>query len=151
MTALAGVEGLVGYEDDPVVGMIGVGIGDANAGSHALYTVLAALVARQRDGRGRFIDMSQIEAAAAILIEPLVEAQLQGKEPRASGVSHPDVAPHGHYPCSEPDIWVAIAAVDDAMWRRLASVVGGRQLGATSASSRWRTAFSDPLRSMRSS
>ena len=35
MSSLAGIEGLVGYEDDPELGMLGFGLGDANAGSHA--------------------------------------------------------------------------------------------------------------------
>ena len=128
MSSLGGLEGLVGYEDDPVVGMLGFGLGDANAGSHALFAVLAALVARQRDGLGRFIDLSQIETAAAVLIEPLVEAQLRRSEVATTGCSHPNVAPHNHYRCAGDDQWVAIAAVDDAMWGRLARIVGGSRL-----------------------
>jgi crotonobetainyl-CoA:carnitine CoA-transferase CaiB-like acyl-CoA transferase len=128
MSSLAGIEGLVGYEDDPELGMLGFGLGDANAGSHALFALLAALVGRQRDGRGRYIDMSQTEAAAAILVEPLVEAQLRGADPGACGAAHPEFAPHGHYKCGGSDEWVAIAVTDDAMWRRLAAVTGGPAL-----------------------
>ncbi len=128
MSSLAGIESLVGYEDDPVVGMLGCGLGDANSGSHALFAVLAALIGRQRDGKGRFIDMSQTETAAAILVEPLIEAQLRNEDPPPMSATHPDVAPHGHYQCAGEDQWVALAAIDDAMWIRLATEVGGPQL-----------------------
>jgi crotonobetainyl-CoA:carnitine CoA-transferase CaiB-like acyl-CoA transferase len=130
MSSLAGIEGLVGYEDDPELGMLGFGLGDANAGSHALFALVAALVGRQRDGRGRYIDMSQTESAAAILVEPLVEAQLRGVDPGASGAAHPEFSPHGHYRCEGSDAWAAIAVTDDAMWRSLAAVVGGLALAA---------------------
>jgi crotonobetainyl-CoA:carnitine CoA-transferase CaiB-like acyl-CoA transferase len=128
MSSLAGIEGLVGYEDDPELGMLGFGLGDANAGSHALFALLAALIGRQHDGRGRYIDMSQTEAAATILVEPLIEAQLRGADPGASGAGHPEFAPHGHYRCEGPDEWAAIAVTDDAIWRSLALVVGGADL-----------------------
>ena len=128
MSSLAGIESLVGYEDDPVIGMLGCGLGDANSGSHALFAVLAALVGRQRDGKGRFIDMSQTETAAAILVEPLMEAQIRNEDPPPTGATHPDLAPHGHYPCIGEDQWVALAAIDDAMWIRLAAEIGGPEL-----------------------
>jgi crotonobetainyl-CoA:carnitine CoA-transferase CaiB-like acyl-CoA transferase len=124
MTAMAGLEALVGYDDDPVVGMLGCGLGDPNAGSHGLLAVLAALRARELTGRGQYIDMSQIEAAAAVLVEPMVNAQLRGRQPAPWGFSHPEFAPHGHFRCLGHDQWVAVAAIDDAMWRRLADVVG---------------------------
>ncbi len=128
MSSLAGIEGLVGYDDDPELGMLGFPLGDANAGSHALFALLAALVGRQRDGRGRYIDMSQTEAGTAILVEPLVEAQLRGNVPGASGATHPEFAPHSHYPCKGSDKWVAIAVTDEDMWRRFAAQVGGPAL-----------------------
>ncbi|ADP80909.1 CaiB/BaiF CoA-transferase family protein [Pseudofrankia inefficax] len=128
MTSYGGLESLAGYDDDPVVGMLGCGMGDANAGSHVLFALTAALAARERDGRGRFVDLSQIETSAAIMVEPLVEAQLRGQALGGTGDAHPDVAPHGHFACAGDDVWVAIAAVDDEMWRRLARVVGGDEL-----------------------
>jgi crotonobetainyl-CoA:carnitine CoA-transferase CaiB-like acyl-CoA transferase len=125
MTAMAGLEALVGYEDDAVVGMLGCGLGDPNAGSHGLLAVLSALRARAQTGRGQYIDMSQIEAAAAVLVEPLVNAQFRGSQPEPWGFTHPSLAPHGHFCCKGDDLWVAIAAADDPMWKRLANVVGG--------------------------
>lgn len=49
-------------------------------------------------------------------------------DPGPSGTWHPDAVPHGHYPCAGTDVWVAVAARDDAEWRRLATAVGGREL-----------------------
>jgi crotonobetainyl-CoA:carnitine CoA-transferase CaiB-like acyl-CoA transferase len=140
MTAIAGLQALVGYPDDPVVGELAAGIGDPNAGSHGLLAVLAALVARESTGRGQFIDMSQIDAALAILCEPLAEYLMTGHQPDARGATHPRTAPHGHYPCNGADEWVAIVTVSDDDWKALARLVGGDALASNdrfrSASSR---------------
>lgn len=125
MSALSGLESLVGYEDDPGVGMMSLGIGDPNAATHALLYILAALCERERSGEGQFIDMSQTEAMITTLAEPVAELQVAGRDPARRGMTHPRYAPHGHYPCRGEDEWVAIAAADDEQWRRLATELGG--------------------------
>jgi crotonobetainyl-CoA:carnitine CoA-transferase CaiB-like acyl-CoA transferase len=124
MSAMAGLESLVGYEDDPSVGMIACSLADPTAGSHALFAALAALVSRLRTGVGQYIDMSQIEATVSVLCEPLLEVQATDRPPPTWADLHPDFSPHGHFPASGTDRWVAIAALDDAMWARLADLVG---------------------------
>jgi crotonobetainyl-CoA:carnitine CoA-transferase CaiB-like acyl-CoA transferase len=122
MTSLSGLEGLVGYEDDPVVGMMTLGFGDANAASHAIVSVLAALIGRETTGRGTFIDMSQIEAMVSVLAEPVTAYQLTGQAP-AAGTSHGTFAPHGHFACRGDDQWIAIAVGSDEEWVALAAVL----------------------------
>lgn len=122
MTSLSGLEGLVGYEDDPVVGMMTLGFGDANAASHAIVAVLAALIGREATGRGTFIDMSQIEAMVSVLAEPVTGYQLTGQTASA-GTAHATFAPHGHYACRGDDRWIAIAVSSDEEWTALAAVL----------------------------
>lgn len=130
MSAMAGAEALVGYPDDPMVGMITAGIGDPNASSHALVALLAALIEREDSDRGQFIDFSQIEAMVADMCEPLAELMIEGREREALGAGHRRHSPHGHYPCRGDDQWVAIAVVDDDGWRRLAAAIDQPQLAA---------------------
>ena len=123
MTSLSGAESLVGYDDEPVVGMITFGFGDPNAASHALVALMAALVQRERTGRGQYIDMSQIEAMGGVLGEAIAELQVAGRDPGARGMRHPSLAPHGNYPCAGEDRWIALAAADDEEWARLAGAL----------------------------
>ena len=147
MSAMAGLEALVGYPDDPMVGMITAGIGDPNASSHALVAVLAALVERETSGRGQFIDFSQIEAMVADMCEPLAEFMLHGREPEALAAAHRRHSPHGNYPCHGDDAWVAIAITDDDGWRRLTAAIGCPDLAddARFASAAARTAHRDEV------
>jgi crotonobetainyl-CoA:carnitine CoA-transferase CaiB-like acyl-CoA transferase len=59
--------------------------------------------------------------------DSLLEFGLTGEVPRHDGNRHADMAPHGVYPCRGGE-WIAIAAPDDAAWRRLCEVLGFRDL-----------------------
>jgi len=128
MSALSGLESLVGYDSDPAIGMMTFGLGDPNAASHAVIAVLGALAGRERTGLGAFIDLSQAEALVSVLGEALVQAQLPagdpGGDPGARSMQHPAYCPHGHYPCAGDDSWVAIAVGSDAEWQRCAAALG---------------------------
>lgn len=128
MTSLSGLEGLVGYEDEPAVGMMTFGIGDPNASSHALVALLAALVHRERTGEGQLVDMSQVEAMAAPLCEAFAELQVGGRDPAARGAAHPGYSPHGHFPCRGEDEWIALAVASDEQWERVVEILGGGAL-----------------------
>jgi crotonobetainyl-CoA:carnitine CoA-transferase CaiB-like acyl-CoA transferase len=123
MTSFSGAESLVGYDDEPSVGMITFGVGDPNAASHALVPLMAALIHRERTGRGQFIDLSQIEAMCGVLGEAVAELQVAGSDPAERGMRHPQLAPHGHYPCAGEDRWIALAAAGDEEWAVLAGAL----------------------------
>ncbi|MEX1140948.1 MAG: CoA transferase [Thermoleophilaceae bacterium] len=119
MTALSGLESMVGYDDEPSLGMMTLALGDPNAASHALVAVLAALVGRARTGLGRQLDVPQVEAMLTPLMEAIAEFQLAGRDPAQRGMRHPEYVPHGHYPCQADDSWVAIAVDSAASWGQL--------------------------------
>jgi crotonobetainyl-CoA:carnitine CoA-transferase CaiB-like acyl-CoA transferase len=138
MSALSGLESLVGYDDDPTIGMMTFGLGDPNAAAHAVLAVLGALARRELTGAGAFIDLSQADALVSVLGEALVQAQLaagapagaRAGDPAARSMRHPDYCPHGHYPCRGDDSWIAIAVGSDAEWQRCSRVLAGESLPA---------------------
>ena len=66
MTALAGLESTVGYQDGRTVSQVSSAVGDLVAGHFGILLVLSALYSRQSTSRGTILDMSQIEASVAI-------------------------------------------------------------------------------------
>ena len=72
LSALAGAEMLIRDEDGAFVGSPTFSISDPNAACFGALAALAALLARDRDGAGRSLDLSQIEAAAALAATPAV-------------------------------------------------------------------------------
>lgn len=127
MSALAGLEGLIGYDTEPkdVMGALGTALGDPNGSYFAALYVMAGLHHRLRTGQGILFDLSFTEAVTSLLGEPLWNAQ---KTPTKSGIAlhgfHSDHrCPHGIYPCRGEDEWVAISVPDDGAWEVLAGLV----------------------------
>lgn len=122
MSALAGLESIIGYEGDDPVGMLAFALGDSSGGAHALTATLAALRQVRCTGRGQFIDFSLTESLMALLAEPMAEIELTGQEPPVQGMRHHRLAPHGNYPCSDGH-YIALSVQDAVQWRRLAGLV----------------------------
>jgi crotonobetainyl-CoA:carnitine CoA-transferase CaiB-like acyl-CoA transferase len=92
--------------------------------------ILLALVHRSRTGEGQWVDMSCTEAGATLCGPALLDYTVNGRGLRGEGLphsnrsEHPAMAPHGIYPASGSDDWVAIACRDDGDWRALVGVLG---------------------------
>jgi len=121
--ALSGLAALSGWPDR-MPHMPPFAYGDVIAPMFATVGVLAALEARRRTGKGRHIDVSQVEPLVHVLEDVLVRAQLEGAENARRGNESPTMSPHGVYPCRGHDQWMAIAVRDDADWARLAATIG---------------------------
>jgi len=124
LTAVSGMTYLWNHPDQPrPIGSQGV-YPDYLTGGFAPAVVIAALLHRQRTGRGVFLDMAQVEATAYMLGVSFLEALVNGHEPQPKGNDWPYAAPHNVYPCAGEDRWCAIAVETDAQWRRLCEVLG---------------------------
>lgn len=124
MTALAGVESLVGYEDGRIVPQIASAVGDIVAAKLGNVLVLAALHERERNGRGVSLDMSQTEASVAMTGIALAQYGLTGEVPLPRGNRDPRAVPHGVFKAAGEDAWVAIAVWTDAEWESLCGELG---------------------------
>jgi crotonobetainyl-CoA:carnitine CoA-transferase CaiB-like acyl-CoA transferase len=124
--ALAGLASLVGYRGGPPLGA-SMRYGDSTVGAAAAFAAVVALLHRDLTGEGQFVDVSAVEVLSSMIGDRLAEYSVTGRELEPDGNSHPDLAPHGCYPCSGPD-WISIAVADDAEWRRLCHVLDAAAL-----------------------
>jgi benzylsuccinate CoA-transferase BbsF subunit len=124
MTALAGLDGLVGYEDGRVTTQTALATGDVVAAYYGAALVLAALEHRERTGKGVLIDQSQTEASAALIGVAFAEYALTGVVPQPRGNTSPIESPSGVFRVSGPDSWVAITVWDDQQWLDLCHELG---------------------------
>lgn len=127
LDAECGLASLMGYEGGAAQ-RLGVALPDPVAGMHAVGAVLTALIQRQKTGKGQHIDLSQLESMACFVADEVVGFQLTGERPVRRGNRHRWMAPHGVYPCRQPDTWVFIGVATDAQWAALASAIGQPQL-----------------------
>ena len=124
MTALAGLESTVGYQDGRTVSQVSSAVGDLVAGHFGILLVLSALYSRQSTSRGTILDMSQIEASVAIAGIAFAEYGLTGETPGPRGNAHPMHVPHGLYRVAGDDQWVSLAICSDDDWSSLCDSLG---------------------------
>lgn len=96
---------------------------------HALVALLAALVHRNRTGRGGRIELSQFESTTGLLGPAVLRYSVTGNQPSARGNRVPWAAPHGVYPCVGDDTWIAISAGTEAQWAALSGMLARSEPG----------------------
>jgi crotonobetainyl-CoA:carnitine CoA-transferase CaiB-like acyl-CoA transferase len=119
--ALGGVTCLVGYEGETPVGM-NIRYGDATFGTAAAFAAVVALMHRRRTGVGQFVDVSAVETMSSMIGDRIMDFTLNGRVQVCDGNRHPEMAPHGVYPCRDGD-WISIAVSSDKGWKELADAM----------------------------
>ncbi|MQC17353.1 MAG: CoA transferase [Chloroflexi bacterium] len=127
--AVSGCTFMSGLEDNEPAGW-GYSYLDHTAGYYGAMAALLALVRRQIDGEGQYLDLSQIETGMMLCGVPMLDYQVNGREyQRIGNRSHsPGVAPHNVYRCKGDDRWVAIAVETDEQWMGLCDALGAEEL-----------------------
>lgn len=115
--ALSGLQSLIGYYGDETPMQVMSAFGDANAGIHGAFAVLAALWHRERTGEGQHIELAESYAVTSMLGEAIMEYCMNGRIPDLQENYHPTLCPHGIYPCKGDDKWVSIAVDTDEEWK----------------------------------
>jgi benzylsuccinate CoA-transferase BbsF subunit len=91
---------------------------------HGAFALLAALRHRRRTGEGQFIDLAQTEPTIAVLGPMIMDYMINGRIQERRGNEHPAATPHGVYPCTGDDRWIAICVMNDAHWAALCKALG---------------------------
>jgi benzylsuccinate CoA-transferase BbsF subunit len=123
LTALAGFTQLLGDPERTPVILYGPYI-DYIAVGYGVIAILAALDRRARTGTGCVIDLSQYEAGLQFMAPALLEHDANGTIPTRAANRDRVAVPHGVYPTSEPDSWIALSVWDDDEWARLREALG---------------------------
>jgi crotonobetainyl-CoA:carnitine CoA-transferase CaiB-like acyl-CoA transferase len=103
--------------------------GDSSYGTAAAYAAIIALLHRRLTGEGQFVDVSAVESLTAMLGDCFMDYFVTGQVPERQGARHPDMAPHGLYPCSDGE-WISVAVQSDEEWRALCEAMGQPELAA---------------------
>jgi crotonobetainyl-CoA:carnitine CoA-transferase CaiB-like acyl-CoA transferase len=117
----AGLMSLTGSgPDDPQ--KTGVPVGDLIAGMWGAYGVLAALLERERTGRGQIVRTSLLAGLVGVHAYQGTRWTIAGEVPRAQGNHHPSISPYGLFHCR--DGAVQLACGSEGLWRRLCAEFG---------------------------
>ncbi|MFZ5870334.1 MAG: CaiB/BaiF CoA transferase family protein [Actinomycetota bacterium] len=117
----AGLMSLTGSgPDDPQ--RVGVPIGDLLAGMYGAYGVLAALLERERTGRGQVVRTSLLAAIVGVHAFQGTRWTVAGEVPRAQGNHHPSICPYGLFHCADGAVQIAVGS--EGLWRKFCAEFG---------------------------
>jgi crotonobetainyl-CoA:carnitine CoA-transferase CaiB-like acyl-CoA transferase len=115
--AMGGLPALTGYEGGPPM-LTFQAASDPVAGVFGAAAIMTALRQTRATGEGVFVDLAQLEVLVSLNATALLDASMNQRSPQRLGNAHPQMAPHGCYPCREPDTWVSIAIRSNEDWDR---------------------------------
>jgi len=108
----SGMSAVTGYADGPPCNPQGPA--DPIVGVHAGVALLAALEHRSRTGIGQLIEIAQIEVAACVTAEPVIEYSMNGVVRPREGNRRRGYL-QGVYPTGADGAWVALSVPDDGL------------------------------------
>ncbi len=142
--AVAGVLALCGRPDGPPE-QVGVPVADLSGSFYTVTSILAALMLRQKTGKGQYLDVSITDAVLTLVGPRLGSAQ------NTPGFSKKDLlrrTGHGIYETKDKR-YIALGAIEDYFWERLVKVLAIPVLAEpryAKSAERWKvTETLDPL------
>jgi crotonobetainyl-CoA:carnitine CoA-transferase CaiB-like acyl-CoA transferase len=99
---------------------LGVAIADIVSGMFAAQGVTAALLARERTGKGQAVDIAMLDSVVALLSYQAGIYFATDKPPARLGNRHPTIVPYETFSAADGDFVLAVG--NDDQWRRFCQV-----------------------------
>jgi crotonobetainyl-CoA:carnitine CoA-transferase CaiB-like acyl-CoA transferase len=122
---MSGIMSITG-EPDGSPQKAGVAISDLFTGLYGVIAIEAALIARERTGRGQRLDLALFDSMSAMLANQAMNYLASGQSPKRMGNAHVNLAPYQTLPVA--DGWLIVAVGNDGQFARLCGVLGLKPL-----------------------
>lgn len=117
----AGIMSLTGAgPEDPQ--RVGIPIADLLSGMYGAFGALAALLQRERTGRGQVVRTSLLAALIGVHAFQGTRTTVAGEVPRAQGNHHPSIAPYGLFSCRQGKVQISVGS--EKLWTTFAETFG---------------------------
>src|ERR1700704_1289733 len=120
--AESGLASITGGPEGP--SRVGVSIVDIATGATAHASILEALIARGRTGKGADIRISMFDVMADWLAVPLLNSEA-GNPPKRMALAHPSIAPYGGFQ-SKDGKGILVSIQSEREWKKLCADVLGQ-------------------------
>lgn len=112
--AMSGIMASTG-EPDRLPARTGVPVIDAGAGSYAAFSIVLALLAREKTGKGQRIDASLLDVAMAWMCCNVTAYSMVGEIPQRLGSANPIFTPFQAFEAKDKPVFVAVTT--DKFWK----------------------------------
>ncbi len=121
LQAVGGLLGLIGPPDGKPF-RIALPIVDMTSGIYAHGAVMAALIARGKDGKSHFVEISLLDTVLSLLLNLGSSYLMTGEVARRMGNAHPSIVPYNVFSTKDQDIFLSASA--DVRWKKVCQVLG---------------------------
>jgi crotonobetainyl-CoA:carnitine CoA-transferase CaiB-like acyl-CoA transferase len=118
---MSGIMSITG-EPDGSPQKAGVAIADLFTGLYGVIAIEAALIERERTGRGQHLDLALFDSMSAMLANQAMNYLASGHSPKRMGNAHVNLAPYQTLPVANG--WLIVAVGNDGQFARLCGVLG---------------------------
>ena len=119
--AMSGLMSVTGTDESGPL-RVGIAVADSATAAFATVGVLAALLERERTGKGTTVEASLMQSAMALINYQAQNTLSTGVAPGRNGNDHPIMFPQGTFKAGSSAI--TIASGNEKMWRKLCAVLG---------------------------
>ncbi len=117
----SGTMALTGGPDDPPMRFPGP-MSDITAGVYTALSALAALIAREKTGRGQFIDTALLDGQLTWVLNIVASYFATGQRPPKRGNSHPTITPYEPFNAADKPFIIGVGS--ERLWAKFVDVMG---------------------------
>jgi glutaryl-CoA transferase len=123
--------GVMSFTGDPGGGPLRfpIAIADMTTGMYSAMGILGALYARERSGKGDYLDMALFDSQLTWLANVGSSYLNAGVSPQRWGNAHPNIVPYQVFRGSDERYFVVGVGTQE-QWRRLVGILGAEELGS---------------------
>jgi crotonobetainyl-CoA:carnitine CoA-transferase CaiB-like acyl-CoA transferase len=122
--SIGGALGMIGWPDQPPAIPLNVIADFAAGGLHAAYGILAALHARERTGRGQYVDIAMSDGVLYLLSMIVSGYFASGRVPeRGATVLNGSVPHYNVYQCADGK-WISLGSLEPHFWANHCRAMG---------------------------
>ncbi len=126
--ARSGVMRITGEQGSTTPLRPGASLADFGGGIYLSTAILAALYAREKNGKGAEVSVSLLDATMSLLINYSIATMDGGADLGPMGSGHPQLVPYQAFPTS--DGFLVISAGTNKIYRELCHAIGCPELGS---------------------
>jgi crotonobetainyl-CoA:carnitine CoA-transferase CaiB-like acyl-CoA transferase len=119
MQGEGGLMSITGPKEGPSF-RLGVAIADIVSGMFAAYGTSMALFARERTGRGQYVDVAMLDSVLALLTYQAGNFFASGRVPGRLGNRHPSIVPYETFEASDGEFVLAVGT--DEQWKKFCAL-----------------------------
>jgi crotonobetainyl-CoA:carnitine CoA-transferase CaiB-like acyl-CoA transferase len=122
--SVGGALGMIGWPGEPPAIPMNVIADFAGGGLHAAYGILVALMARERSGKGQYVDIAMSDGVLYLLASMVGQVLMGGQSPsRGATLLNGSVPHYNVYECSDGG-WISLGSLEPHFFVNLCKVMG---------------------------